>query len=323
MAAWVVVQAAWPRMDTVVVMARRLDGRWLPSLRHTPLESRMTNAAPAAPEVVFARLWGADYLPVAEFGPLVTSALAHRPWFDDAQWALPEEERRKVVVAHLSHAYTTGCVWSVLRGGPDGVNFLGVLLLEGVAHNSANCHFLFFDRVLANKRQLVLAAMADAFQRFDLQALRVEVPTYAADLVGFLRKALGFRFEAEWPGYRHRGLSPTDAKRGSRKVRTIQYKGELHDALLLSVTREGFLAHLQERTDAGTESPATRHLSRSGAPGPGSQLPDEPAGRDAGAVGLPGELRGLAAGDGIAGQSIQSTGDAGVPASAPGLAAEL
>src|SRR5207249_11699877 len=82
--------------------------------------------------------------------------------------------------------------WEVYRGD----QLVGILHAdEIVPKQDCKCHFVFFDHVLVDKRQLCLNTMAWLFEHYDLQVLRVDIPTYAAKLLGFLRKALGFRYE--------------------------------------------------------------------------------------------------------------------------------
>ena len=233
-----------------------------------------------------ARAWSADYYPDPfAFHAIVTQAIEHRAWFDDSLWEAPEAMKRAAVIEHLQRAYTTGRIWSVLREG----EIVGILLLESVRPGvDALCHFLFFDRMLANKRHLLKAAMADAFQRFGLAVLRVEVPTFAAKLCGFLRKALGFRYEGEWLDG-----APDEAKRLSRRFRTIRYEGRWHDSLLLSITAEAFHA-LAKESDERPQDDAARHEPDSPAPAAGGGPPDEPARRpDDADAGLSGELPGF------------------------------
>ena len=93
------------------------------------------------------------------------------------------------------------------------------------------------------------------YDKYELRVLRVSIPTYAAKLLGFLRKALGFRFEAEgrafsWPANAE-PLTADEAKLGSRKHAAILHGGQWHDLLLLSITHEEFNARKEATTSNG------------------------------------------------------------------------
>ena len=241
--------------------------------------------------VICAVPWTAQNYPdPVVFSKIVDAAIAHRPWFDDSVWTAGEQEKREGVIAHISSAYTTGRVWSVLRNGA----ICGILLLESVRPGvDATCHFLFFDRALANKRQLLKDVMADAFRRYELAVLRVEVPTFAAKLCGFLRKGLGFKFESEWLDVpaTHDSSAWHGDKRVSRRFRTIRYEGRWHDSLLLSITADAFAALLKEQ-HGRQQDDSTGHEPATGTERPSGQHADEPAlrrGRTA-ATGVSGDL---------------------------------
>jgi hypothetical protein len=208
-------------------------------------------------------------LPVTDFHPLLTAALdkacEHRPWFYDYIWE-PPELRREVASAYLSDAILHGKLWVVL----SGAEVVGLCILNTIrAGLDAQCHFLFFDRKLSDKRQLCLNLMQRVFadEELQLRVLRVEIPEYASKLSGFLRKALGFKFESE------RWLDTVaEAKRSSRKYEATCYEGKWQDVLLLSVTREEFLDHVrsQDRTAAQRADGAE--------PGADSASPEHPPG---------------------------------------------
>ena len=146
-----------------------------------------------------------------------------------------------MVIGRLSNLESK--TWEVWRGG----ELVGLLHADDIVPKvDARCHFIFFDRVLVDKRALCHATMDWLFRTYDLHALRVEIPTYAAKLAGFARKALSFKYEAEgrpfsWPA----SAAPLDAdaaKLGSRRHHTIFHDGAWHDSLLLSLTRDEFEA---------------------------------------------------------------------------------
>ena len=176
---------------------------------------------------------------LAKLAEVVTMGCEHRPWFSDTDWEKGEAHRRAMVIGRLSdlHART----WEVWRDS----KLLGILQIDNIVQGQdARAHFLFRDHSLVDKRQLCLNMMQHAFEAFELHALRLEVPTYASKLLGFVRKALGFRYEAEqrafsWPSSAE-PLSADAAKLGSRRHAAILHGGKWHDILLLSLTREEF-----------------------------------------------------------------------------------
>ena len=173
---------------------------------------------------------------LAKLADLVTMGCENRTWFSDTDWAKGEPHRRAMVISRLSdHSART---WEVYRAG----QLVGILQIdELVPGQDARAHLLFRDRSLADKRQLCLNMMGTVFEKYDLHVLRLEIPTYAAKLLGFARKALGFRFESEnrpfsWPSSAA-PLTADVARLGSRKHRAILHQGVWHDLLLLSLTR--------------------------------------------------------------------------------------
>ena len=187
----------------------------------------------------------------AKFEYLLDQCCQHRPWFDDWAWE-DKFERRKIVIGHIAKATTSGFVFEVW----SGAKLVGLIILNEVAYRTdCRCHFIFFDRRLKDKQQLCLNAMRWAFDKWDLHALRVEIPTYARALAKFARKRLGFRYEAEarhftWPRDA-RPLSEREAELGSRRHQATRYKGEWHDVLLLSVTRKEFDGRTLQATNDG------------------------------------------------------------------------
>jgi RimJ/RimL family protein N-acetyltransferase len=204
---------------------------------------------------------------------ILDKVVAHRPWFNDFQWE-DEDLRRQVAREYLADALAFGKLWEVWKI-TETVDLVGIMLLNRVNYKiDASCHFVFFDRDLQTKRRLCLEMMQWAFEHFDLQALRIEVPTYAHALIAWARRKLGFRYEAEarpisWPEG-SRQLSKKVAELGSRKHKATRYKGEWLDALLLSITREEFERH--DRAEYDTQR--CEHSATAGADGP---LPTVPA----------------------------------------------
>jgi hypothetical protein len=179
-------------------------------------------------------------LPIEKFSKLVDTLVAHDPWFDDV--IDTPELRRQAVIAYLADGFNHGKLWECWRDN----DLCGILLLnELVPFRDGRCHFVFTDSQLADKYQLCWNLMRYSFEQVPVEVLRAEIPTYARALLKFARK-LGFRFESEhrpfsWPS----NAAPLDAdvaKLGSRKHRATLYKGQWHDVMLLSITREEFLA---------------------------------------------------------------------------------
>jgi RimJ/RimL family protein N-acetyltransferase len=170
---------------------------------------------------------------------ILDKCCAHRPWFDDAVWE-NEETRRGAASKYLADTWVSGKLWEVWRGA----DLVGILLLTDITHSDAKCHFVFFDHKLSDKQSLCLSVMQWAFEHLDLHCLRLEIPTYARILIKFARRKLGFRYEAEgrafsWPADAT-PLTERDAMLGARRHHATKYKGEWHDVLLLSITREEF-----------------------------------------------------------------------------------
>lgn len=177
-------------------------------------------------------------LPVEKFSLLLDGLVAHTPWFHD--YLDTPEKRREAVIAYLVDANANGKLWECW----DDDKLVGVLLLnELVPFLDARCHFVFLDSKLANKAGICVSLMRYAFEQIPVEVLRCEIPTYAKALLKFARK-LGFRGEAErrefsWPKSA-KPLSKEEALLGSRKHKATLYKGEWHDAILLSITKDEF-----------------------------------------------------------------------------------
>lgn len=177
----------------------------------------------------------------AKLSYIVSRCCEHRAWFGDYDWELGEAHRRSLVLRRFADLDTKS--WEVYRGE----ELVGILQAdEIVPRTDCRAHFLFFDHQLHDKRALCLNTMEWLYLNFQLHTIRLEIPTYAAKLIGFTRKALGFRFEAEgrafsWPSSAA-PLAADVAKLGSRKHHAIFHQGEWHDLLLLSQTDDEFRA---------------------------------------------------------------------------------
>jgi hypothetical protein len=175
---------------------------------------------------------------------IVDKCCDHRPWFHDKIWE-PPEVRRGAAITYLSDSYANGKIWEAWKDG----ELVGILILNDVITGiSAQCHFIFFDHVLVDKKGICLGCLQSVFadESLDLEVLRVELPVYVAKLAGFLRKALGFKYENERNVH-----SVREAKRTSLKHRATLWRGNWHDALLLSVTKDEFAAFLATKADDG------------------------------------------------------------------------
>lgn len=181
-------------------------------------------------------------LPPEKYLQIVEACVAHRPWFHDFLWNSGPEYVRTTVNAHLADAFNNGRIWEIWRGG----DLTGIALVnELVPFIDCRAHFVFFDSKLADKYQLCVNLMEWCYEHLPVETIRIEVPTYARALLKFIRK-LGYRFESEqrpfsWP-QNAAPLSADVARLGSRKHHGTLYEGQWHDVLLLSQTKDEFLA---------------------------------------------------------------------------------
>ena len=180
----------------------------------------------------------AGRVPYAEVMEAILDGCAdHRHWYSDIEWDKGPESRRSFASAYIADAYVNGIVWDIWHG--DAI--CGIFILNRVSRGiDAHAHFLFFDHELRNKRELCRVAMRQTFAdtKLNLHALRVEVPAHMGSLAGFLRKALGFKFEAE-----RRLSDPALAKKASQRHDATLYRGAWENVLMLSITREEFDEH--------------------------------------------------------------------------------
>lgn len=192
----------------------------------------------------------------AKLEQILDKVCLHRPWFSDYNWD-PPERRREAAAQHLGQIYADmlqdkAMLWEVWREA----QLVGIISLTDIRHRlDCQSHFIFFDRKLSDKVGLCFDVMEFGFEIYGLEAIRIEIPTYAIALAKWARKKLGFRYEAEgrqpsWP-VGARPLSEAQAILGSRKHRAVLYEGSWSDALLLSITREEFNAR---SLPVGTES---------------------------------------------------------------------
>jgi len=212
---------------------------------------------------------------------LLDKVCEHRPWFDDRIWD-DLTKRRAAAVAYLADGLQFGRVWEVFHGEA----LVGVMVVNQLNYGSTGtCHFVFFDRQLANKRQLCLSTMDWLFTHLDLQILRAEIPTYAHSLATWARRKLGFRYDTEArPLARtEKQLTERQAALGARRYRTTRYKDHWEDTWLLSITKDEFYGRVirdpgeavgrQHSRDSGTVG--RRGGQPSGIPEHGRESPDE------------------------------------------------
>jgi hypothetical protein len=108
------------------------------------------------------------------------------------------EERRILIASVLSDPLNR--VWLVWQAG----SLIGALLLTHISPKvDAQCHLVFFDRVLFGRKALLWNLMGKVFQELDLQRLTIEVPEYLTPLYKFIRKKLMFRLEGEGAAEQH------------------------------------------------------------------------------------------------------------------------
>lgn len=184
-------------------------------------------------------------VPFAEVMEKILDGCAdHRHWYSDIDWDKGSEARRSFASAYIADAYVNGMIWDIWHGD----EICGIFILNHLRPGiDAYVHFLFFDNELRNKRELCRVAMKQTFAdpKLNLHSLRVEVPDHMGNLAGFLRKALGFKFEAE-----RRLPDPALAKKASQRHHARLYLGKWQNVLLLSVTREEFADYVRTHHQA-------------------------------------------------------------------------
>ena len=126
------------------------------------------------------------------------------------------------VARHLAHP--DNACWEVWRGG----TLAGILTLDRiVAGLDARLQFVFFDDELASKVPLLQAFIARCYTEFGLARLTFEVPEHMSNLIGFVRRKLGFRYEGEMQA------PAAVARRGSRRERAYWDGTRWHDIMVL------------------------------------------------------------------------------------------
>lgn len=121
-------------------------------------------------------------------------------------------------------AHPDNASWEVWRAG----TCVGILTLDRiVAGLDARLQFVFFDDELASKVPLLQAFIARCYAEFGLARLTFEVPEHMSNLIGFVRRRLGFRYEGETQA------SAAIARRGSRRDRAYWDGARWHDVMVL------------------------------------------------------------------------------------------
>lgn len=210
-------------------------------------------------------------VPLAITDPAKLAYMLDRLVEHESEWSDLHQDmtvRRHVARTMLGEALTEGSnvtvleVWHVEQT-PELVGLLGFTnILPGV---DAHFHPTFFDGKMRNafgKRELLLRALDWAFQTWNLHRVSAEVPGYSQALIKFLRRKLGFRFEAENRTIKQQWVVPhgllkttksydvtprwQEAELGSRRYQMVPKHGRWFDLILLSITREEFAAFIRE-----------------------------------------------------------------------------
>ena len=127
-------------------------------------------------------------------------------------------------------AHPDNASWEVWRGG----TISGILTLDRiVAGVDARLQFAFFDDELGSKEPLLHAFIARCYADFGLVRLTTEVPECMSNLIGFVRRKLGFRYEGELQA------PASVARRGSRRERAYWDGTRWHDVMVLRHLAEG------------------------------------------------------------------------------------
>jgi RimJ/RimL family protein N-acetyltransferase len=199
------------------------------------------------------------YEPSTQKEATILGAVAEHPWWFTA----PSTYEQRLVSTALVINDPFNRTWEVWDGG----QFVGILILQRISWGAdALMHFVFFDRNLVNKRQLLLAWMDHCFQDLGFQRLSFEVPEYAAALLNFARRKLGFRYEGEdrlhrcltesgqkirlQSQYRRNHREPVAvvlASQASRRERSHWYEDGWTDVLCLRTTREEFTSFVESQ----------------------------------------------------------------------------
>lgn len=163
-----------------------------------------------------------------------------------------EEERRLLFMTVLTDPKNRiSEVWS-------GADLVGLLYLGEIRpFVSGNIHFVFLDRELIGKRELLHRWFADCFREWEFQTLTVHAPEFIPTYLHFCRR-LGFRFQGEdrrHPALEKLGMENAHvwvAKQGSRRERVHwnAEKNKWEDVYVLRMTPED-LAVAREREVEG------------------------------------------------------------------------
>lgn len=229
--------------------------------------------------------------PIIKVSYLLDRMVEHDNWWSDFQAG-----RREIAASILTDPNSV--LFEIWRRGdmmPDAQPVGLVVFTDITPRVNCTFHPLFFDGKMANalgKRRILLSLLLWAFQQLQVERVSIEIPEFGAALIHYARKKLGFRFEAEgrmisrWTRVSRRRServtqTPTAAQAalGSRKHRIVRYRGEWHDLILLSVTRDEFAAFLA--SGVSPEEPRDGQLLPTAA-APASDPPGPPgdAGRD-------------------------------------------
>ena len=129
--------------------------------------------------------------------------------------------------------------------------FVGVLHASDIRPLvTATVHWVFVDRELRGKKQLLLNWFGTLFHEFEFQRLTVMVPEFASTYLGYCRSKLGFQYEGQEAlkgreDLRLLGMENPHvwvASRGSRRESSHWHEGQWHDVLVLRLLRSDYEA---------------------------------------------------------------------------------
>ena len=224
-----------------------------------------------------------SFEPMAKVSYLLDRLVERDGWWSDYQ-----RGRREIAAGILTDPHNV--LLEIWRRGDvaSGTQPVGLVIFTNITpYVDCQFHPVFFDGKLANalgKRNILLSLLAWAFQQLQVERISAEIPEFADPLIGYARRKLGFRFEAEgrtitrWTALSRRRIekvtqipSASQAAFGSRKHRIVRYRGAWHGLILLSVTRDEFAAFVTSGTIA--EEPSDGRILQTA-----GTIPSGPAG---------------------------------------------
>lgn len=146
-------------------------------------------------------------------------------------------EERMVAVAHTLTA-PDSFAWEVWHHD----RLCGIMLLTDIQMGlDAKAHLAFFDRNLFGRTKLMQRVIGQAFERFHLERLTVEIPEHLGALIDFARRKLHFRYEGE-PKAQLEGFarSRSLASWGSRREHSYRDGDIWRDRIILRLLRSEY-----------------------------------------------------------------------------------